>query len=288
MIKILISTLAAVLLAALILGGEKMWSYVRGGGEVLNAQLDSSTPLALEVARIRVLIETQGERIQKFDDTLLDLQGRSDAAARTVSGIQQRLDGEKKLLEQVKTMLDRGQTTYLVGDRGYSFAEVNADAMVRLDSCKRMQEELLFQTSLQRDLDAAVEQGRRNMVDARRQYGELKNQLARLGARDANADVRLEVASLTGALAGALPGPSSELERAFLNLERRVAVKERRVSVTVGGVRGNALIDYSPTLITEDASQQIGQFLAVRPEPVEPLTSTTRPAQEMLSPVVSQ
>jgi chromosome segregation ATPase len=254
MYKVAIASVVVIIAAAVVFGGEKLWSYARGGSAVLNHQLDTSTPTALEVARIRVLIDSQGQKIQKYDETLLDLQSRADAAARNIEALDNRLGGERQLLQQVKSMLDRGESVYLIGTRQYTREQVNTDALARLEQCKQMQEELAFQSALKGDLDAAIDQGRRNMADARRQHGQLTNQLARLEARDANADVRAEIAALTGAVQGAPVGQSSELERAFLNLERRVALKERRILAAGGNVQAAMLIDYSATHLPDDAA----------------------------------
>ena len=259
--KVAIAVAAVLVLSCLVFGFDKVSSWMGGTRQVINDRVDEGSPISLEVARIRWLIGRKREEMLSLEDRVVDLEGRHEHALRTLAALKKDLHGEKTLLGRIKVMLDARQETYRVGLHEYAFAEVNTDALERVEDCKRMAEAVALQESVVRDLRDAVEQGGRNLAKVRSKLHELEPKLARLEARDTNADIRAEVASLTESVQGSLFGADDELSAAFRNLERRVAGKERRATARLGSGRTTHRIDYTPVVVTEEASSEIARFL---------------------------
>ena len=259
--KIIVALGVIFLLMVLVLGWDKTWSYAQGTKQVLNQEADDRTPMKLEGARITALIEKENSNIIAYEDRICDLEARRGSTARAIEEANKKVNQEKKLLDRIKQMLDEKRDEYTIGRHTYSYPEINADALERLESVKRMQEDISFKESLLADLDRAIEQGRGSLGEAGKRVLELQNGMARLEARNANADVRLQVTKLTNAIAGAPLTADSELEKAIRNYERRVGQKERRAVSRLTASNGQFRIDYSAALVTQDASAEIGRLL---------------------------
>jgi orotate phosphoribosyltransferase-like protein len=240
--------------------------------------------MKLESARIAALMQKENESILGYEDKICDLEARRESTARTIADAQKELQGELDLLKRIKSLLDERRPQYTIGRNTYSQAEVNADALQRLESAKRMQEGITFNESLLADLDTAIKQGRASLGEARKRLGELNTAMARLETRNVNADVRLEVAQLTNAIAGAPLSASSELEKAVRNYDRRVGQKERRAVTRLATSNGQFRIDYSAAMVTQDASTEIERLLndGSAVEPVEKTPQTRPSAAEAL------
>ncbi len=258
--RILVGLGVFFLLALFVFGWERSVSYLAGTRRVLHAEADDRVPMQLERARIEALIEKEAEKILAFEDRTADLTGRREGMARTIQEAKRKLDAELQLLQRIKEMLDEDREEYLIGSQTYSFPEVNADALDRVAKVQQMQEALEFDESLLAELDTAIKQGRGNLSESRRRLGELRHALARLEQRNVNADIRLQVAQLVNSIASAPLSASSELENAMRNYERRVGVKENRAASRLMD-NGSFRIDYSATIVTQDASAEIDRFL---------------------------
>ncbi len=276
--SIVIVASIVLVLGLVVLGGEKTWSYAKGGQRMINEKVDQTSPMPLEAARIRALMDRENERVLQYEDKVLDLQGRAEATQKSVAEFTKKLDGEKQLIEQIGTLLAKRQERYLIGGHEYSLAEVNSDALGRVEACKKTQEDIEFQKSLLHDLNLAVEQGRQSLGEAKKKYTELGGQLARLETRNANADIRMEVATLTNSLTSAPVSGNSALEDAFKNYERRVAQKERRAVSRLAATNAPHLINYDSNMVTQDAVPEIDRFLkSSSAQPPSSQTPETKP-----------
>jgi DNA repair exonuclease SbcCD ATPase subunit len=259
--KIIIAVGIVFVLAVLVLGWEKTYSYVAGTRHVLNEEADGRSPMRLEKARIEVLIQKEQENILVFEDKVADLEGRRDETARGIEEANKKLASEKDLLKRIKALLDEKREQYTIGPNTYTYAEVNADALERVEEVRRIQEAVAFHETLLADLDTGIRKGHSSLCEARNRLTELKNGLARLEQRDVNARIRLQVAKLANAVAGAPLPADSELEKVMRNLERRVSAEERRATAQLSAGMGRFRIDYSAAMVTQDASAEIDRLL---------------------------
>ena len=60
----LIAVTVAVAILLLVFGGDKVWSYVKGGQKVIQEGVETRTPMHLENARIRALMETEADKLE--------------------------------------------------------------------------------------------------------------------------------------------------------------------------------------------------------------------------------
>ena len=259
--KVIIAVGIVLLLAVLVLGWDKTTSYVAGTRQVLNEEANDRSPMRLERARIEVLIQQEQERMLAFEDKVADLAGRRDETARAIEEANQKLAAERNLLKRIKALLDEKRDQYHIGRNTYTYAEVNADALERVQEAQRMQETVAFHEALLADLDTAIGQGHANLEEARKRLAELKNGVARLEQRNVNADIRLQVVQLANAVAGAPLSADSELEEAVKNFERRVGTKERRATSRLSAGMGQFRIDYASAIVTQDATAEIDRML---------------------------
>jgi chromosome segregation ATPase len=271
--RIIIAVGIVLVLAVLVLGWDKTASYVAGTRQVINEEADDRSPMRLERARIEVLIQKEQENILAFEDKVVDLEGRRDETARTIEEANKKLAAERDLLKRIKGLLDEKREQYTIGRNTYTYAEVNADALERIEEVQRMQEAVAFHETLLADLDAGIKQGHSSLGEARKRLAELKNGVARLEQRNVNADIRLQVAQLANAVAGAPLSADSELEKVVGNFERRVSAKERRATSRVSAGMGQFRIDYSAAVVTQDASAEIDRMLSADTE-AKPVTET--------------
>lgn len=287
--KLIIAAAVILVLAIVVFGWPKTWSYMQGTQQILNEEVDDRAPMRLESARITALIQKENEAVLSYEDNICDLEARRDSTVRSIEEARKKLQAEMDLLKRIKALLDEKHEQYTIGRNTYTYAEVNADALERIEAVKQIQEDITFKQSLVDDLDRAVKQGRGSLTDAHKRLAELRNGMERLRARDANADVRLQVAKLTNAIAGAPLSADSELEKAINNYERRVGTKERRATSRLMTSSGQFRIDYSAAMVTQDASVEIDQLLN-EGQANKPLTSIpqTRPSASEALESVSQ
>jgi len=258
--KVIIVILIGLGFTSLILGLDKTRSYLKGTSQIVREEVDDYSPLRLQAARIRHLIGDTVQRIFIYEDKVSDLEGRAEIVERTVSDLRQKFRSEKQLLEKIKEMLESNRKEYMIGDATYTFKEVNADALLRLKAIEQIQENIVFQESLRQDQEKAITQGKAQLVKARMNQVSLKNKLEQLESRNVNADLQMEVAHMTADITGSLLTSDSELETAFANYERRVAMKERRVDARLIPSVSN-LINYEFGLDTQNAVSKIERFL---------------------------
>jgi chromosome segregation ATPase len=273
--RITIAVGIVLVLAVLVLGWDKTASYVAGTRQVINEEADDRSPMRLEKARIEVLIQKEQENILAFEDKVVDLEGRRDETARGIEEANKKLAAEKDLLKRIKALLDEKRDQYTIGRNNYTYAEVNADALERVEEVQRMQEAVTFNETLLADLDAAVKQGHSSLGEASKRLAELRNGVARLEQRNVNADIRLQVAQLANAVAGAPVSADSPLEEVVRNFERRVSTKERRATSRLSAGMGQFRIDYSAAIVTQDAAAEIDRMLAAGSGP-SPVTEAPR------------
>ena len=269
--KNILIVLAAVFVAAVVvLGGEKTLSYLRGGRILASEHVDANSPMRLEAARVRALLDGSRQKAVAYEDRVFDLQGRAETSSQTVASLRAKLADEKRALEKARGLLAEARESYVISGRTYSHNEVSADAMKRIEECRRLEQDIAFQESLARDLAQGQEQGRKNLSEARRSLKQLETELARLETRNVNADVRLEIAALANGVSGAPIGAeSSELDRAFKNYERRVSQKERQAASRLATANTAHMIDYSESTAPADTPAAITAFLGDAPTPAE-------------------
>ena len=258
--KLIVGFIIVFSLSVIVLGWDKTVSYFEGAKEQANKELDEKVPMEFESSRIQALIRTENERIFDYEDRIGDLEGRQDSAKRKIDDAKKQLAGQMATLKKIKTLLDQKEEKYKIGNNIYSFAEVNNDALSRLKDVSNLKETIAFHESLVNDLDGAIKQGRGNLGECRKKLVELTTTVESLKARNANADIRMEVASLANSLAGAPLAADNELEKAFRNYERRVSQKESRATSRLNSGKANYRIDYDTAFVTEDAATEIGKF----------------------------
>lgn len=272
----LIIIIAIAVVAVLVLGSEKVASYVKGGRELVNEQVDKKSPMRLENARIRTMMRDEKQNIAEYEGKLCDLKARQDVAQENIVQLSSELEHEKSVLKRAQDLLEQEKAEYSIGGQAYTYAEVNADAIKRLEECKKLKKDVKFKQSLVRDIDAAIKQGAHNLGESRDVLAKLGNKLERLETRNAHADARTELAKLTGSLSSSSLGVDSEIEKAFHNYEQRVKQKERRASSKLSEANTSHLIDYSADVITDDASKAIDDFLTGNTNDSEAVESTVR------------
>ncbi len=259
--KCLMGVSAILVVALLVFGWEKTWSYVQGTREVLNQEADSGTPIKLESARIAALTQRESDGIIAREDKICALESRRRSMAQTVDEGKKKLRSEMAVLRQVRTLLEEKKPQYQIGRVSFTYAEVNADALDRVEAVGRMQEGTAADEALLADLDGAIKQGYSSLNEARKRIVTLKSGMARLEARDANAEARLELAKLSSAVAGDHLTADSELNKAVHNFEERVAQKERRAALRLNGATREFRIDYSAAIVTQEAASEIDRVL---------------------------
>ncbi|NQU24475.1 MAG: hypothetical protein HQ567_24600 [Candidatus Nealsonbacteria bacterium] len=259
--QLLIGIAIVAVLCVLLFGAERTMSYVKGGRTVLVDGVDENMPMPVEFARAEAEIESQGESIFAYEDKVADLEVRADGLRGTIADLEEELAEEKRLLKVIKGRLDEKQETYTIGGNLWNFAQVNQDALARVEKCRKIDEQLAFHRSILRDLETGASQGNQNLAEARKQLVDLRHGLEQLKTRETNAAIRAEIAGMANALnAGAL-GPQSELENVMHNIERRVASKERRAETRLSPTQSGIMIDWHAEVVTEDASAEIDRLL---------------------------
>jgi hypothetical protein len=282
--KSVIAVGVVMVVTLLVFGWEKSWSYVQGTRSVLNQEADAGTPIKLESARIAALVQKESDAILAREDKICDLETRRRSMAQTVEEGKKGIRSEMAVLRQVKILLDEKKPEYQIGRATFTYAEVNSDALDRVATVRRMQEGIAADEVLLADLDGAIKQGYSSLNDARKRIVELKNGMARLEARNANAEVRLELAKLTNVVAGDQLTADSELKKAVQNFENRVAQKERQAVVRLNGANRQFRIDYSAAMVTQEATTEIERVLTndATSKPTPPAPAAPRSASEAL------
>lgn len=268
--RIIIGIVVVVFAAILIFGIGKTVSYLAGAKKWINDEVDENMPMSFEIKKIEALIEKEGSTIQAYNDKVCDIDGRATSLKKNISTLKGRLDDEKALLARIKSMLDEKKEFYDIGGRKYTYAEVNRDALARVEGANRIQKDIEIKEKLRHEFNIVIKEAKTNLVTARQRLTTLKGTLETLEARNANADIRLEVARLVNSIENSGFGSDSEIEKAVAQYESRVAQKERRASARLGDATSAGRIDYSGSIVTKEASAEIEHLLDENKEELHP------------------
>lgn len=108
--------------------------------------------------------------------------------------------------------------------------------------------------------------------------------MARLEARNENAEARLELAKVTSVVTGDRLMADGELKKALRNFEERVAQKEKQAAVRLKGANPQFRIDYSAAIVTQEAATEIERVLTndTTAKPTPPAPAAPRSATEAI------
>ena len=273
--KLILTIIVLVFVACALFGIEKSWSYVRGGGRAVNQQVDARMPMSFESARIEELVAGKQREIEGQDAALAEIKCQITENERRTNDLRRRLGHEKELLAHVRTLLEQKRDQYVIGGRNYTFAQINADALRHIEDVRRLAEEIASNDALLQETRQQADAGRQTLASKRQELAQLQREFETLQVRNTVADMRLELSSLRDRLVSFNVG-SGELEKAFLNYQRRVAVKEHQADDRLGREGAAGRIDYSAEVPAGDAISEINRVL--RPASAPAVSAERRPA----------
>ena len=240
--------------SAIVLGPARTWSYVAGLTTMAGEAADEATPMQLEIARTRSLLDAERHKVDAYEDQVMDLQARAEQADREAQHLAQRQSELRDVLARARQVLRDGPSEqapggdyYIISERRYRPEEVERDAAARLASLEEVTTELEFRHTLASDLREAARQGEALLAEARLRQAEVAQALEQLQIRSKTAEARVQAGELAAAVAK-LPADadSGELRRAMANLESRISRQERQADRLGSSTGADALsIDYT-------------------------------------------
>ncbi|MCD4654612.1 PspA/IM30 family protein [bacterium] len=261
--KTIISVIAgALLFCVVIFGGEKTWSYFQGGKSVINNEVDKHSPMPLEFERLKSLISNMQEKTIDYEVKLTEFGARARSTGHKIAELKRNLDIEKQILSVVKSRLETKKNTYLINGCRYSYHEVAKDALARVSSCKKLEEQITFEHSLLNEYRNGEVTGRKNFKKAEKKLEELKTNYQKLKIENEIADTKLDIAKMTATISMDPFGTGSELEKTWSGIVKRIEEKKVRANRTLADHNSGVFIDYSEAVSMQDASSEIEQYLS--------------------------
>jgi chromosome segregation ATPase len=225
MIKKIIITTAAILLAGVVLFGRNTISYIRTSWGYVHDSVQNSVPVGFEIDHARQMIQDLAPEVRKNMHVIakeeVEVQGLDERIANSES----KLAKEKEQILRLKTDLATVKDTYSYCGRNYTAAEVKTDLANRFERYKTAEATL---TSLKQVRDARL----KSLSAARQKLEGMLAQKRQLQVEVENLEARHQMVAAAQTTSN-YQFDDSQLGRAkelVQNLKTRLQVSEKLVN----------------------------------------------------------
>ncbi len=172
MIKKIVITTAAILLAAVVLFGRNTLGYLRTTWGYVHDSVENSVPVGFEIDHARQMIKHLEPEVRSNMHVIAEEQVKVQQLDEQIADLEAKQAKDKEQILRLKTDLSTAKDTYAYGGRKYTPAEVKTDLANRFERYKTAEATL---TSLKQVHDArlkslaAAQQKLEGMLAQRRQ-----------------------------------------------------------------------------------------------------------------------
>jgi chromosome segregation ATPase len=136
MIKKIIITTAAILLAGVILFGRNTLGYIRTAWGYVHDSVQNSVPVGFEIDHARQMIQDLAPEVRKNMHVIAKEEVEEQRLEEQIANSESKLSKDKEQILRLKTDLAAAKDTYSYGGRNYTAAEVRTDLANRFERFK--------------------------------------------------------------------------------------------------------------------------------------------------------
>ncbi|MCG2661715.1 MAG: hypothetical protein L6437_15895 [Kiritimatiellae bacterium] len=222
--------------------GKETMSYFLGARQYANTAIKESIPPEFEIARLKSMLNRLDTVIEKRRSALVEMQLQAEALEKEVENRKARLSNDKALLQRVAQMLAEKHESYVIGGITYSFAEVDADALIKAERFKQDKYLLIIRKKTLVQFGTAINDARKLISDAEVEKQKLANSVEYLAVRAKHFKTISQIDAGKELQSGQALGQSyTALQKAIGELEHKLEKGERLFDIIKTGTIG---IDY--------------------------------------------
>jgi len=196
--------------------------------------------------------------IEKRRSDMVDMQLQSEALEKEVENRKARLAADKALLQRVAQMLAGKKEIYTIGGITYSFAEVDADAVIKAERFKQDQEMLVIRENTLARFIPAINESRGMISNAEIERQQLANAVDQLALRAAQSQTMTSLETGKDASGESLGKAYNDIQKAIAELEHRLEKGERFLAMKKAGHDG---INYAGTATKRSGLEALQEVL---------------------------
>lgn len=241
--KLVISVLAVLALATLVLGWDNVTSYVSASRQTAKDFVSDNTSSEFEQTRIKTLIAKDIESVKVYDIEIKSLDATIATEKSLIVTAEANLVDHLEGLTKARDLLKDNKDSYIIVGKEYTKAKVNKDAQARMVIISRLQAKIELHKVLVADLEKTSETSKINLMAKKDGIQADKNLLESLKAREMNAQIKSSIAKMSERMSkfGVDVEEGSQLQKALSNYERKIIAKESVGSLSVD----TTIIDYN-------------------------------------------
>jgi len=259
--KYLVGGIVGILVLGLaVLGPSRFWNSARAMRERVNDNVESAKDDVQAAKEIQILLQDLDDKIDRSADELAVVQETEEASQKRVEELENEIARLRGNLTDAKQLLDQGKAEYEIHGCRYSRDEISADAMVRLDRCKQLEQELQWERETLAQLSAALGEGRQMLLEARSTRRQKSSELESLQAQLQNAHMLAQINELTSQfpVSAACTTELGEKLKAFRLRARQALRKSNQI---LGGHQESGVVNWEGPAGPTDASDAITEYL---------------------------
>jgi len=254
MIKKIIVTTAAILLAGVIFFGRNTLGYIRTSLGYVHDSVQNSVPVGFEIDHARQMIQDLAPEVRKNMHMIAQDEVDLQRLEERIANSEAKLVKDKEQILRLKTDLTTGKDTYQYGGRNYSVAEVKTDLANRFERYRTAEATL---TSLKQVRDARI----KSLAAARQKLEGMLAEKRRLLVDVENLEARNQMIA-AAQTTSSYQFDDSQLGRAkelVQNVKTRLDVREKLVNAE-SEYQGEIPLDkISPQNIVDQVGDYFGE-----------------------------
>lgn len=239
--------------------GKETISYFGGARHYANAAVKDNIPPEFEIARLKSMLNRLDSVIEKRRSALVDMQLQAETLEKEIVNRKAKLAAEKAVLQRVAQMLAEKQDSYVIGGITYSFAEVDADAVIKAERFKQDQEMLAIREKTLVQFVPAINESRKMISNAEIERQQLGNAVDQLALRAAQFQTMSRIETGKDASGESLGKAYNDIQKAIGELEHRMEKGERILAMKKAGHDGINYADHSKKRTGLEALQEVLQ-----------------------------
>ena len=163
--------------------GKETMSYFHGARQYANTSIKDSIPPEFEIARLKSMLTRLDSIIERRREALVEMQIQAENLEKEVKHRKTRLIEDRSLLARVADILAKKRDTYVIGDLSYSYAEIDADAVIKASRFKQDKDMLTIREETLAEFPVAINEARKTISDGEIERQRLANDVEQLALR---------------------------------------------------------------------------------------------------------
>ena len=175
--------IGAFLIIILFVFGKETIAYFQGAQQYTNTYIKQRIPTDIEIARLKSMLAGLDAVIDRRREALVEVQIQAENMEKEVERRKARIGEDKILLAKVADMLAEKREAYDIGGIRYTYAEVDADAVIKAERFKQDKDMLTIREETLAEFPVAINEARKMISDGEIERQRLANNVKQLALR---------------------------------------------------------------------------------------------------------